>query len=209
MILPSWERYKNWVPDPAPPPTRYHGDLTSPAPSEYQENTPPQDASRKLPQRLRPRRRKGKQPGLSANENPASRAAGTATQLGSPANRNSALSGSRARPGRGQRPMKIHRFQEIGLEPAGQTGVPQWSILGPSCALSIHSIPDCRPITIWNADLTRTTLNSGVYINRPSQASSRIQPTDFVETPSPDLTSPHLPFSDLIETPSLNRPLGS
>ena len=57
---------------------------------------PPQDASRKLPRRLRPRRRKGKQPGLSANENPASRAAGSATQLGLPANRNSALSGSSA-----------------------------------------------------------------------------------------------------------------
>ena len=96
MTLPPWERYLNWVPDPAPPPTRYHGDLTSPAPSENQENTPPQDASRKLPRRLRPRRRKGKQPGLSANENPASRAAGSATQLGSPANRNSALSGSSA-----------------------------------------------------------------------------------------------------------------
>ena len=48
---------------------------------------------------------------------------------------------------------------------------------------------------------------SGVYINRPSQASSRIQPTDFVETPSLDLASPHLLFSDLIETPSLDRPL--
>ena len=113
------------------------------------------------------------------------------------------------RPGRGQRPMRIHCFQEIGLEPAGQAGVPQWSIFRPFCAHSIHSIPDCRPITIRNADLTRTTLNSGVYINRPSQASSRIQPTDFVETPSTDLASPHLPFSDLIETPSLNRPLGS
>ena len=66
-----------------------------------------------------------------------------------------------------------------------------------------------RLITIRNADLTRTTLNSGVSINRPSQASSRIQPTDFVKTRSLDLASPHLPFSDLIETSSLNRPLGS
>ena len=90
MTLPPWERYLNWVPDPAPPPTRYHGDLTSPAPSENQENTPPQDASRKLPRRLRPRRRKEKQPGLLTNENSASRTADSATQLGSPANRNSA-----------------------------------------------------------------------------------------------------------------------
>ena len=109
------------------------------------------------------------------------------------------------RPGRGQRPIGIHHSLEIGLEPAGQAGVPQWSILRPSCA---HSIPDFGPIKIQDSDLTWTTLNSGVYINRPSQASSRIQLTDFVETPSPDLASPHLPFSDLIETP-LNRPLGS
>ena len=90
VTLPPWERYLNWVPDPAPPPTRYHGDLTSPAPSENQENTPPPDASRKLPRRLRPRRRKEKQPGLSANENSASRTADSATQLGSPANEISA-----------------------------------------------------------------------------------------------------------------------
>ena len=96
VTLPPWESYLNWVPDPAPPPTRYHGDLTSPGPSEDQENTPPQDASRKLPRRLQPRRHKEKQPGSSTNGNPASRAAGSATQLGSPANRNSALSGSSA-----------------------------------------------------------------------------------------------------------------
>ena len=96
VTLLPWERYLNWVPDPAPPPTRYHSDLSSPAPSENQENMPPQDASRKLPRRLRPRSHKGKQPGLSANENRASCVAGSATQLGSPANRNSTLSGSSA-----------------------------------------------------------------------------------------------------------------
>ena len=112
------------------------------------------------------------------------------------------------RPGRGQRPMIIRRSLEIGLEPAGQGRVPQWSIPGPSCVHSIHSIPDSGPIRIQYADLTRTTLNSGVYINRSSQASSRITPIDLVETPSPDLASPHLLFSDLIETPSLDRPLG-
>ena len=96
VTLQPWERYLNWVPDPAPPPTRYHGDLTSPAPSEDQENTLPQDASRKLPRRSRPRRRKEKQPGSSTNGNSASRTAGSVTQLGSPANRNSALSGSSA-----------------------------------------------------------------------------------------------------------------
>ena len=91
VTLPPLERYLNWVPDPAPPPTRYHGDLTSPAPSENQENTPPRDASRKLPRRLQPCRRREKQPGLSTNENSASRVAGSATTLRSPANRNPSL----------------------------------------------------------------------------------------------------------------------
>ena len=112
------------------------------------------------------------------------------------------------RPSRGQRPMIIRRSLDIGLESAGQGRVPQWSIPRPSCAHSIHSIPDSGPIRIQNADLTRTTLNSEVYINRSSQASRRITPIDLVETPSPDLASPHLLFSDLIETPSLDRPLG-
>ena len=60
VTLPPFERYLNWVDDPAPPPSRYHGDLTSPAPSGdhgiNKENTPPQDAPRKIPQKLRPRR---------------------------------------------------------------------------------------------------------------------------------------------------------
>ena len=113
------------------------------------------------------------------------------------------------RPGRGQRPMIIRRSLEIGLESACQGRVPQWRIPGPSCAHSIHSIPDSGPIRIQNADLTRTTLNSGVYINQPNRASSRITPIDLFETPSLDLASPHLLFSDLIETPSLECPLGA
>ena len=56
--------------------------------------------------------------------------------------------------------------------------------------------------------MTRTTLNLAAYINRPDPASSRIQPLDLVKTPSPDLASPHLLFSYLIETPFLDRPLG-
>ena len=113
------------------------------------------------------------------------------------------------RPGRGQRPMIIHRSLEIGLESAGQWGVPQWSIPWPSCAHSTHSPPEYGPIIIQNANLTRTTLNSGVYINRSSQASSRIIPIDLVETPSPDLAYPHLLLSDLIKTPSKDCPLGN
>ena len=94
VTLPPLERYLTWVPDSAPPPTRYHGDLTSPAPSgnrDNQENTPPQDASRKLLRRLQPRRRRGKQPGSSTNDNSASWKTGTGFRT---ANRNSALKGT-------------------------------------------------------------------------------------------------------------------
>ena len=72
-----------------PPPTRRLDDLTSPASSE---NTPPVDSSRKLPRRLRPRRRRGKQSASSANENSASRVADPATPLGPSGNENSASS---------------------------------------------------------------------------------------------------------------------
>ena len=98
MTLPSLERYLNWVHDPAPPPSRYHGDLTSPAPSgdhgislSNQENTPPQDASRKLPMKLRPSRHKERQPGSSANQNLPSRKTGSGSKT---ANRNSAFQGT-------------------------------------------------------------------------------------------------------------------
>ena len=67
VILPPFERYLNLVDDPALPPSQYHSDLTSPAPSGdhgiNKENTPPQDAPRKIPRKLRPRRRKERQLG--------------------------------------------------------------------------------------------------------------------------------------------------
>ena len=94
VTQPPSERYLNWVHDPAPPPTRYHGDLTSPAPPgnrDNQENTPPQDASRQLPRRLWPRRRREKKPGSSTNENSVSSEADPVTQPVSAANRNSAF----------------------------------------------------------------------------------------------------------------------
>ena len=86
VTRPPLESYLNWVPDPMPPPARHLADLTSPAPSE---NMPPRDISRKLPRRLRPRRRRGKQPAFSA-----SRVADPATPLGPSANENSAHVGS-------------------------------------------------------------------------------------------------------------------
>ena len=69
VTLPLLESYLNWVTGPMPPPTHRLADLTSPAPSE---NTPPADASCKLLRRLRPRRRRGKQPAASAKGNSAS-----------------------------------------------------------------------------------------------------------------------------------------
>ena len=89
LTLPLLESYLNWVADPMPPPTRRLSDLTSPASSE---NAPPVDSSRKLPRRLRPRRRRGKQSASLANENSASRVADPATPLGPSANENSASS---------------------------------------------------------------------------------------------------------------------
>ena len=98
VTLPPLEKYLNWVHGPTPPPSHYHGDLTSPAPSgdhgislPNQENTPPQDASRKLPRKLRPHRRKERQPGSSANQNVTSWKTGIGSQT---ANRNSAFQGT-------------------------------------------------------------------------------------------------------------------
>ena len=83
VAYPPWNSHINWIPDPATPPSRDHGDLTSPSPSRDhgiqthgKENLPPQDAPRKLPRKLRPRRRKEKQSGPAANHNSPSRETG-------------------------------------------------------------------------------------------------------------------------------------
>ena len=91
VTRPPLERCLNWVIDPVPPPSCHPNDLAAPSPSE---NTPPRDAPSKLPRRLRPCRRREKQPGLSTNENTASRMAGPATQLRPAANPNSACPSS-------------------------------------------------------------------------------------------------------------------
>ena len=81
----------NWIVDPAPPPSRDHGDLTSPAPSRDhrappsgKENTTPQNAPRK-----QPRRRKERQPGSTANHNSPSWKAERETQYAPASNHNS------------------------------------------------------------------------------------------------------------------------
>ena len=78
LAYPPYNSRINWIPDPAPPPSRDHGDLASPAPSRDhgilssgKENTPPH----KFPRKLRPRRRRGKQPRSTANHNSPSRKA--------------------------------------------------------------------------------------------------------------------------------------
>ena len=86
VTRPPLESHLNWVPHPVPPPARRPDDLAAPSPSE---NTPPRDASSKLPRLLRPRQRRERQPGLSTNKNSASRVACPATQLRSTANENS------------------------------------------------------------------------------------------------------------------------
>ena len=88
VTRPLYENHLNWVHDPSPPAPRRQDDLTSPALTSA-ENTPPSEVHHKLPRRLRPRRRRKKQPVSSANENLASRVADPATPLEPSANENS------------------------------------------------------------------------------------------------------------------------
>ena len=100
VTLPLLESYLNWVTDPMPSPKCRLADLTS---SASVENMPPVDSSRKLPRRLRPRRRRGKQSASSANRNTASRVTDLATLPGPSANGNCPARVPASRPARGQR----------------------------------------------------------------------------------------------------------
>ena len=108
VAYPPYNSHLNWILDPAPPPSRDHGDLTSPAPSRDhgiptsgKENTPPQSAPHKLPRKIRPCRRKARQSGLTANHNSPSWKAESGTQCAPTANHNSSFqeTGSATRPG--------------------------------------------------------------------------------------------------------------
>ena len=75
VAYPPYNSHLNWVINRAPSPSKDHGDLTSPAPSRDhgiqtsgKENMLPR-TPRKLPRKLRPRRREGKQPGPTTNHN--------------------------------------------------------------------------------------------------------------------------------------------
>ena len=96
MAYPPYNSNLNWIPDPVPPPSRDHGDLTSPAPSRDHgiptsgnENTLPQSETGKLPRKIRPHRRKERQSGSTANHNSPSWKAGRATQSEPAGNQNS------------------------------------------------------------------------------------------------------------------------
>ena len=112
-------------------------------------------------------------------------------------------------PGRGQRPIGIPPFQDLSLEPAGHPGVILWSIPKASSPLICHSIPGQRLIKVEIASFAWTTVKSGVYINRPGLTSDRILQPAVLETPSPDLASPHLLSSNPPPNPSLDRLLGN
>ena len=91
MAYPPWNSHLNWIPDPAPPLTRDHGNISSPpSPRDHstrstpppsrdhgKENVPPQDAPHQLPRKMQPRRRKEKWPGPTANHNSPSRETGS------------------------------------------------------------------------------------------------------------------------------------
>ena len=90
-----YDSHLNWIIDPAPPPIRDHGNIIAPAPSRDhdvqpsgKENVPPQDVLRKLPRKMRLRRRKGRQPEASTNQNFPAWNAGRKTQPAPTANQN-------------------------------------------------------------------------------------------------------------------------
>ena len=74
VAYPPWNSHINWIPAPASPPSRDHDNLNFPSPSRDhgKENLPP----RKLPRKLRPRRRKEKQSWPAANHNSPSKETG-------------------------------------------------------------------------------------------------------------------------------------
>ena len=202
VTLPLLESHLNSVTDPMPPPTRRLADLTSPAPSE---NKPPADGSLKLPRCLRPRRRRGKQPAFSANENSASRMADPATPLGPSANENPAHS-SATRP----RSTVNTNSPFPGPQP-GTSRSPRSALMKHPQTFQYSQHPQHPRSTANRNSESRSRLDHPEirgYINRPSTASDRIHLPAVIETPSLDLASPHLLSSNPPTKPSLDRPLG-
>ena len=117
------------------------------------------------------------------------------------------------RPRRRPRKHQHHHPSQTGSQP-GTSQSPSSAMStpakhpGPSSAHSMHSLPAQQPIIIQDSLISWTRLNWAAYLNRPDPASARNPPLDLVETTS-DLTSPSLACSNLIETTSLGRPLGS
>ena len=166
MTLPPFEMYLNWVDDPAHSPSRYHGELTSPAPSgdhgispSNKENTPPQDPPRKVPRKLRPRRRKERQPGSTTNQNSPSWKAGSGTQCAPTANRNSAFQeiGSATWPG--STANHNSAFQEAGSATRARSMANDNSPLPgnqPGISGSVRSTPVEHPLTFLRPQHTQS-----------------------------------------------------
>ena len=175
VAYPPYNSHFNWVFDPAPPPSRDHGDLTSPAPSRDhgiqpsgKENTPPQNTPRKLPRKLRPRRRKEKQPGSTANHNSPIWKAGRETQCEPAANQNSPSweAGREMQPGS----MTNHNLpsREPGNQP-GTSGSPR----------SAMRAPVKHPLTIQRSHLSQPPMmtanhNSGHRFDPDHPESGRL-----------------------------------
>ena len=157
VTLPPLERYLNWIYDPAPSPSRYHGDLTSTAPSgdhglspSNKENTLPQDASRKIPRKLRPRRRKERQPGSTTNQNSPFWKAGSGTQCAPTANDNSAFQGTGSATQPGSTTNHNSAFQEAGSATRLRSTANDNSPLTgnrPGISGSVRSTPVEHPLT--------------------------------------------------------------
>ena len=175
MAYPPYNSHLSWVFDPAPPPSRDHIDLTSPAPSRDhgiqpsgKENTPPQNAPRKLPGKLRQRRRKEKQPGSTANHNSPIWKAGRETQCAPAANQNSPSREA----GREMQPGSATNHNSPSREPGNQPGT------SGSPRSEMHA-PVKHPLTIQRSHLSQPPMltanhNSGCQFDPDHPESGRL-----------------------------------
>ena len=196
-----YENHLFWIPGPAPPTPRYPDDLTSSvaaSPSSVPAsavNTPPSEAHPRLPRRLRPRRRRKRQPAAAANEISSHWASSVATRLRSTANRNSPIPGNHPGIGHPMRSTPVEHSQ---------------SFTSPS--LSQHPIPAANRNSDRPSRLDHLEIR-GVYKparNDPRQdltaTHSRVNTSGFGLS-SPALQQPSTkPFSGLSSRPQLTSP---
>ena len=129
---------------------------------------PPQDAPRKLPRRLRPRRRKGKQPGPTTNHNSPVWKPGREAQCAPAANQNS----SSREAGRKMRPGSATNHNSSPREPGSQPGTS-------GSPRSAMRAPVKHPLTIQRSHLSQPPLltanhNSGRRFDPDHPESGRL-----------------------------------